>query len=951
MGQNGRNRRLANPERLEIRELFVIDGVPTLGFPSVGEVQGTSKTGLFIGSGTLIGPRSVLTAGHLAQGEGVHPTDFFIGGDDFKVLDSITYPGYVPGGNNIGDAKNDIAVLQLAEPVVGITPSPIYSGTPAVGTPITFVGFGGTTDAMNPPGVGTKRVGVNVIGAVDDHTFSWTYANLAGGTTYGDSGGPEFIKTGSTYAIVGVTSGIDSVAKTDFATRVDAYSSWLSQGNTTTYVLGTDRNLWQENVGWDYQGRTWIDGNVLSYLVVGSEIYALGTDHNLWEEQAGWQHSGRTLIDSNVKSFTVAVDTLYVEGLDLNLWKENIGWQSNGCTWVDGNVAAYSVASDGIYVMGTDGNLWKENVGWQQNGRTWVDGNVLSFAVGSDSLYVLGTDRNLWQENVGWQTNGRTWVDGNVNSFEATNGVFYVLGTDGKLWRETIGWQQSGRTQIEQSVLAFGTAGAGVIDVLLTDHNLYRDDANGWAWVDGNVLSFAGQWTPAGQSVVMEGFGAVQVGVAAGSAAYVTVGDEGDTGQQVPVDTTAPTLANVPADITIEATGALGAVVNYTVPTASDDQDPNPVVVCDVPSGSMFPIGTTTVTVTASDDAGNSRSTSFQVTVLPLPVNVLATGVLNYTQGVALSEAVATFTDPNGAAPVGNYTATVAWGDGQSSAAMISFDPASGTFTVTAGGHSYQSQGDFNVTVTVTPNGGAPVTVNDSAQVGTAAPPTPTPVPPTPTPAPPNPMPLQTPNQRYVAAVYQDVLGRAPQPGELASWSGRLDAGLALASFVGNLDHSGEYFDTLIEADYQKYLGRAADPQGLASWQSAMQSGMTDEQVEAAFIGSPEYYQHSGGTDVSWVDAMYQNLLGRQPDSAGESYWVNRLANGSNRTEVAHGFAASAEREGQHVTNDYFHYLGRAPDEAGLEYWVNQFTSGAQTNEDLITDIVTAPEYVGEHTS
>jgi hypothetical protein len=80
-------------------------------------------------------------------------------------------------------------------------------------------------------------------------------------------------------------------------------------------------------------------------------------------------------------------------------------------------------------------------------------------------------------------------------------------------------------------------------------------------------------------------------------------------------DTSAPTLHNVPSDITAEATSSAGAVVTYTNPTATDPVDPNPTVSCSPASGSTFPLGTTTVTCTATDSAGNHSSASFHVTV------------------------------------------------------------------------------------------------------------------------------------------------------------------------------------------------------------------------------------------------------------------------------------------------------------------------------------------------
>lgn len=60
--------------------------------------------------------------------------------------------------------------------------------------------------------------------------------------------------------------------------------------------------------------------------------------------------------------------------------------------------------------------------------------------------------------------------------------------------------------------------------------------------------------------------------------------------------------------------GGPGAIVSFEV-SARDLHDAYPSVAVDPPSGSVFPLGTTTVTVTATDDAGNTAQSSFPVTV------------------------------------------------------------------------------------------------------------------------------------------------------------------------------------------------------------------------------------------------------------------------------------------------------------------------------------------------
>lgn len=81
------------------------------------------------------------------------------------------------------------------------------------------------------------------------------------------------------------------------------------------------------------------------------------------------------------------------------------------------------------------------------------------------------------------------------------------------------------------------------------------------------------------------------------------------------IDTTKPIIASHD-DVTAEATSESGAVVTYTLPTATDNVDAPADASCTPVSGSTFVIGTTTVTCTKSDAAGNAATpTTFTVTV------------------------------------------------------------------------------------------------------------------------------------------------------------------------------------------------------------------------------------------------------------------------------------------------------------------------------------------------
>jgi HYR domain len=103
-----------------------------------------------------------------------------------------------------------------------------------------------------------------------------------------------------------------------------------------------------------------------------------------------------------------------------------------------------------------------------------------------------------------------------------------------------------------------------------------------------------------------------------------------------PPDTTPPTLY-LPGDMTVEAPDASGTHVYYSV-SATDDRDPSPTVNCNPASGSLFPLGTTTVACQATDRSGNVATGNFQVHVLPplsLSIAINGTGTVPSRTGVA----------------------------------------------------------------------------------------------------------------------------------------------------------------------------------------------------------------------------------------------------------------------------------------------------------------------------
>jgi hypothetical protein len=99
---------------------------------------------------------------------------------------------------------------------------------------------------------------------------------------------------------------------------------------------------------------------------------------------------------------------------------------------------------------------------------------------------------------------------------------------------------------------------------------------------------------------------------------------------------------------------------------------------------------------------------------------------------------------------------------------------------------------------------------------------------------------------------------------------------------------------------YQAAFARTPDYAGLGHNTRLVDGGLTLKDMANAFINSAEFIQTYGAntSDTTFVTLFYNNVLGRAPDDAGLSGWLDRLSSGSyDRADVLIGFSESAENQ------------------------------------------------------
>lgn len=194
-----------------------------------------------------------------------------------------------------------------------------------------------------------------------------------------------------------------------------------------------------------------------------------------------------------------------------------------------------------------------------------------------------------------------------------------------------------------------------------------------------------------------------------------------------------------------------------------------------------------------------------------------------------------------------------------------------------------------------------------------------------------------------VQALYQDVLGRAPDAAGLDYWTAVVTATGDPARVAASIVASQERLQNLVRAGYRLALHRDPEPGGLAYWTAYLGATQRVSDLQVSLFSSPESLQVLGGGDrQAWVAGMYAALLGRPAAPSETAYWA-QLAQGAGPQFVV-GWIARSDESGTRRLNGYYQtFLGRDVDSSGLSSWLPLM---AGTGDFTIPGILGAsPEY------
>jgi hypothetical protein len=204
---------------------------------------------------------------------------------------------------------------------------------------------------------------------------------------------------------------------------------------------------------------------------------------------------------------------------------------------------------------------------------------------------------------------------------------------------------------------------------------------------------------------------------------------------------------------------------------------------------------------------------------------------------------------------------------------------------------------------------------------------------------------IQARNTAFVQAVYQDLIGAPPSQDALDGWLRALAGGTSRVQVAAAILVSPEYGAAFEDTTFRRLLGR---PAGSADWTALLQNGAAPEQLASGVLGSDEYYQRSGGSDRTWVAALYRELLGRDPAPEELDNQLATLARGAARNDIAYALTQTEEYRRRFIRDLFRQYLGRAPGDDELRWLLGAMAAG-QSSSAVRAALLGSDEYLRRH--
>lgn len=173
----------------------------------------------------------------------------------------------------------------------------------------------------------------------------------------------------------------------------------------------------------------------------------------------------------------------------------------------------------------------------------------------------------------------------------------------------------------------------------------------------------------------------------------------------------------------------------------------------------------------------------------------------------------------------------------------------------------------------------------------------------------------------------------------------QIQVAMTLTEHGADLNALSRYRGDQVNSAFERYLRRSAEAGTISAFVAMLDRGATIEQLDVVILSSQEYFGTQGGsTNAGFLNALFQDTLGRPIDGPTETLFAGLLSSGASRSAIAQVVLASAEYRHDLVNSMYEQYLRRPADSAALASGVDQLDAG-QTPTVFASEILGSAEY------
>jgi hypothetical protein len=532
---------------------------------------------------------------------------------DFTVMFTLTLPLGVDRGLAC-DAFNASSAVELAWPMSLPPPLPVppdYESLQGYLNDAT-----GGIGALTAHAAGVRGAGVQVA----DIEYSWNYAHqdLPTVTHLGPAAVDPFSSDHHGTAVLGVMASLDNGWGTtgacpdaSFYTVAANTSGGYSVSAAIMTALATlgpgdilliEQQIWGTPVTGNYVPSEWtpaVRAATITAVANGVTVVAAAGNGNVDLDQPGFGGYWSAANDSGAIIVGAGASPGSAEGD-----RSRLGFSTYGST-VDLQGWGHNVMTTGYgtYYSAEGYNLYYTSAFNGTSSASPVVASacalVQSFKLAGPGIPLLPTQvRNLLQSTGSPQLAGTNPLSQNIGPRPDVVAALGCLDITGPSNQTVSCNTNNGSTQTHTFTVS-GSGGQLVLVEYLVDGTLVDSTTRAG---DGSV-SFTHTFSSlaGGGPYTVDALATAASGCPARWSFQVTVIDN-------------PPSITCPGTITAECTSPSGAAVTYAA-TATDDCSTTPTIAYAPPSGSTFPIGTTLVTATATDDSGQTDRCTFNVTV------------------------------------------------------------------------------------------------------------------------------------------------------------------------------------------------------------------------------------------------------------------------------------------------------------------------------------------------